>query len=371
VTQNIVRPLAVGDPVPWFVGRSEANPAYRVDSLAGRTVLLLALGTPSHPALESVTRDLLAAVAALAEPAVVPLLIVNPGEEAAATALAEPSGTTVLFDDDLRIAAGLGTLGRPAIGERLQLPAIFVLGRDLSVAGVFPVGGPEFETKSVLELIGALRAPVDTTAPVLLVPRVFEPALCQEFIALYDRHGGTESGFMQTDPEGRTRYAFDARHKRRRDYLVEDEKMRAVIRDRLKRRVVPAIKKAFQFDVTRIERYLVACYSADEGGHFRAHRDNTTKATAHRRFAVSINLDTSRHGGGDLRFAEFGERTYRPESGGAVVFSCSLLHEATPVTSGVRYCVLPFLYDEAAAEIREKNREFLVGEPVAQQSVSA
>jgi predicted 2-oxoglutarate/Fe(II)-dependent dioxygenase YbiX len=42
-----------------------------------------------------------------------------------------------------------------------------------------------------------------------------------------------------------------------------------------------------------------------------------------------------------------------------VVFSCSLLHEATPVTRGRRYAFLPFLYDEAGAAIREKNSGFL------------
>jgi predicted 2-oxoglutarate/Fe(II)-dependent dioxygenase YbiX len=63
--------------------------------------------------------------------------------------------------------------------------------------------------------------------------------------------------------------------------------------------------------------------------------------------------------GGDLRFPEYGRQTYRPPTGGAVVFSCSLLHEATPVTKGRRYAFLPFLYDEAAAKIREENLQFL------------
>ena len=38
-----------------------------------------------------------------------------------------------------------------------------------------------------------------------------------------------------------------------------------------------------------------------------------------------------------------------------MVFSCSLLHEATPITRGRRFAFLPFLYDEAAAEIRRQN----------------
>jgi hypothetical protein len=47
------------------------------------------------------------------------------------------------------------------------------------------------------------------------------------------------------------------------------------------------------------------------------------------------------------------------ESGGAVVFSCSLLHAVSRVTRGRRYAFLPFLYDDAAAAMREANNRFL------------
>jgi hypothetical protein len=46
-----------------------------------------------------------------------------------------------------------------------------------------------------------------------------------------------------------------------------------------------------------------------------------------------------------------------------VVFSCSLLHEAMPVTRGKRYMFLPFLYDEAGARVRAENRKFIVNAP--------
>lgn len=135
--------------------------------------------------------------------------------------------------------------------------------------------------------------------------------------------------------------------------------MQRQIQARLQRRLVPQIAKAFQFHATRIERYIVARYDAAEGGHFQAHRDNNTKGTAHRRFAVTINLNADDYEGGDLAFPEFGPQTWRAPTGGAVVFSCSLLHEAKAVTRGTRYCFLPFLYDEAAAEIREANIGFV------------
>ena len=142
---------------------------------------------------------------------------------------------------------------------------------------------------------------------------------------------------------------------RRRDAKIDDENLRGAIRTRLSRRLSPEIFKAMQFNATRIERYIVACYSSEDQGFLHSHRDNTTLGTAHRKFAVSINLNADDFEGGELRFPEFGPRTYKPPTGGATVFSCSLLHEATPVTSGVRYAFLPFLYDEESKRIRDQN----------------
>jgi hypothetical protein len=34
------------------------------------------------------------------------------------------------------------------------------------------------------------------------------------------------------------------------------------------------------------------------------------------------------------------------------------MHEATPVTRGLRYAFLPFLYDDAAARVRDENLKF-------------
>src|SRR5204863_501301 len=106
--------------------------------------------------------------------------------------------------------------------------------------------------------------------------------------------------------------------------------------------------------VTRTERLLVSCYDAGDGGVFHPHRDNTTQGTAHRRFACSINLNADFEGG-DLRFAEYGPATYRPPPGGAVVFSCALMHEATQDARGMRWFFDPAdavgpLYGSGAAD---------------------
>ena len=141
-------------------------------------------------------------------------------------------------------------------------------------------------------------------------------------------------------------------------FIVEDEDVILAVQRRIKRRIVPEIARLYFFDATRIERYLVGCYTAEEGGHFAPHRDNTTRGTAHRRFAVSINLNED-FDGGEVSFPEYGPRGFKPPVGGAVVFSCSLMHAVSAVSRGRRYAFLPFLYDEAAAKIRVANNQFL------------
>lgn len=195
-------------------------------------------------------------------------------------------------------------------------------------------------------------------APILMLPRVFEPAFCDELIDLYHRRGGKESGFM-IERDGKTVAKYDNAHKNRQDYWIEEKDIIKGANIRIHRRIVPQVRKAYQFNVSRIERHIVARYGADSGGHFMPHRDNTTPATQHRRFAISINLNDDFEGG-TIAFPEYGMRYYKPPKGAAVIFSCSLLHTVCKVTSGERFAFLPFLYDDAAAEIRQANLDKLV-----------
>lgn len=215
--------------------------------------------------------------------------------------------------------------------------------------------GPEIMAELRRLLAGP---PEEVIAPVLVVPSILSPETCRHLIGLYERHGGTESGFMREE-NGITVPRIDHSHKRRADYTIEDEQLITALKGRLSVALKPTIQRAFQFDASRIERWVIACYDGQEGGHFRAHRDNTTKGTAHRKFACTTNLNADEYEGGDLCFPEFGQRTYRAPTGGAVVFSCSLLHEARPVTRGRRYAFLPFLYDDEGARTRERNLAYV------------
>lgn len=347
---------AVGEPVPAFYTRSEGNPRFAFDTVAGRWVMVLIPGSLGEPGKAERLAAMVAPHAAKLDVQNACMIVIGTdAEDEAAGRLRDGTGRRVLWDDEGSARRAL----RAEEPDGAIRTGWMLLDPMLRVFGVWPLerGAEAMATLAMLPL-PALHAGVPVTAPVLVLPRVFEPAFCRRLIEIYDSIGGGESGFMR-DQDGKTVGVLDPSHKRRKDVFIEDEEVRAQVRARLNARLVPEIRRAFQFKVTRLERYIVACYDAADRGFFRAHRDNTTKATAHRRFACTINLNTGDYEGGDLCFPEFGPQTYRAPAGGAVVFSCSLLHEARPVTKGRRYAFLPFLYDEEAAAIRQEGAKFL------------
>ena len=339
--------LLYGDPAPTFAIPGVSNPRYVFDAAAGRYLLLAIV--PAGPAVARAIVTIERQRAAFNDLHASAFIVIVGKDKGRRKREDRLPGLRYLFDEDGAVAA----LYDAADVERWCLidPALHVM----AIVGA-DQAAPLVDRMPKLPPPGRHGGP-EGTAPVLLTPRIFEPPFCEQLIALYRQIGGRPSGFMR-EVDGVTTLMTDEDHKRRSDVIIEDEALRRQVVARLNRRLLPQIQKAFNFKATRIERYLVARYDAETGGFFRPHRDNTTKGTAHRRFAVSINLNAD-YEGGDLRFPEFGARTYRPPPGGAVVFSCSILHEATAVTQGERFAFLPFLYDEAAAEIREANLKYL------------
>ncbi len=358
--------LAVGDPAPYFHQRSFANPRYAFDTAAGRYIVLCFFGSAG----DEQSRAALAAMrerAAFFDDTTACFfgVSIDPADEAEKRVADSYPGYRFFWDFDLTVSRLYGAVPKqvdPAAGPVAVRRQWVVLDPTLRILRVVPFRQDRGDIAAVTAFLDGLPPPsrfagVELQAPILFLPNVFEPELCAHLVGLYEAHGGRESGFMR-EVDGKTVGVTDPGHKRRRDYNIVDRDLVATLQNRFIRRVVPEIRKVHQFAVTRMERYIVACYAAEDGGHFRAHRDNTTKGTAHRRFAVSVNLNED-FDGGEVSFPEYGPRSFKPPAGGAVVFSCSLLHAVSRVTRGRRYAFLPFLYDDAAAKIRERNNAYL------------
>jgi predicted 2-oxoglutarate/Fe(II)-dependent dioxygenase YbiX/peroxiredoxin len=357
------QPLAPGDPFPWFVAPSNTNQRFHFETLAGRYVVLCFVGSGAREAGSATLQAFERHGACFDnERACFFAVSVDPADATVGEERQRPQGRWLhwFYDTDQRISRASGCLQ-----DNRFRPQTLVLDERLRVFAVVPVGADaEAHAATVARLVQAAPAPgsrCSNHAPVLIIPDVFEPSLCQQLMAYYDAGGAGDSGFMQ-DRDGQTVGVYDYRHKRRSDKMIADPALQDLCRTRINRRVVPEVARAFQFRATRLERHLVACYDGDTGGHFGPHRDNTTHGTAHRRIAVSVVLNSGAFEGGELRFPEYGQNTYAPPAGGAVVFSCSVQHQATPVTRGRRFCYLPFLYDEEAEAIRQRNRHRLGGD---------
>lgn len=366
-------PFRSGDPAPWFTQRNTSNPKFHFDTVAGRYIVLSFPGSSSDPAGNRVITDFTEKLADRFDDRNACLFLVSndPLDESLGRVRERLPGIRWFWDSDHAVAEKYEVVGQNTTRGNYANYNRFTLLLDpgLRTIRCLPMTQPETHAEQVVDLLDRL-APMSVYRghpPVLMLPRVFEPEFCRHLIDLYEQHGGEDSGFMR-DVNGKTVGIIDYGHKKRDDYLLTDEKLMRVIQEKILRRVVPEVRKAFNFEITRMERYLVACYDASSRGHFNAHRDNTTKGTAHRRFACTINLNAEEFEGGELRFPEYGQQTYRAPTGGCVIFGCSLLHEATVVTSGRRFAFLPFLYDEAAARVRQMNLQFLSSEVINRQA---
>ncbi len=349
-----------------FHQRCTSNPRFAFDTVGGRYVVLCFHGTAADQVGSEMIKTMTDNRFLFDDEKVCAFGVsIDPRDESDKRVEELLPGIRHFWDFDGLIGRLYGMLPTDAKLESGSVPLRrlwVVLDPTMRVLAVFPAAEGGRHNQDVINFVKMLPTPglhagLELQAPILFLPNVFPADFCRHLIGLYEQHGGEESGFM-SEINGKTVQMHDHRHKRRKDYTIEDPELIQKTRAMIRRRVVPEIQKVHQFKVTRMERYIVSCYSAEDGGHFRAHRDNTTAGTAHRRFAVSINLN-SEFEGGRVSFPEYGPRDFKPPVGGAVVFSCSLLHAVSAVTKGKRYAFLPFLYDDEAAKIREANNASL------------
>lgn len=306
------RQFYIGDPAPWFDCRSTTNPNFHFDSVAGRYLVLSFFGSCAQAASDKVRKHVTTDLRHQFDDDKLAFFGVSIDPDDEKRLKESLPGIRFFLDFDRKVSALYGAIDAEKIDAKAPAYDGFTLVLDpfLRVIANIPLANPKKHNETLDQALSALP-PVDDhaetvlNAPILILPRVFEPQFCHELIKLYEDQGGEESGFMR-EKDGKTVHVSDHGFKRRKDFnfgdAAEHEKLRNAAGARFIRRVVPEIKKAFQFEVTRIERYVVACYESQVGGFFRAHRGNTTKGTAHRRFACTVNLNAGDYEGGELRF---------------------------------------------------------------------
>ena len=259
------------------------------------------------------------------------------------------------------LLADAGHKGAEAFGARGKLVG-FVLDPAQRVQYVITPGYTSIAERAAAEL-KALRPferfHPDFHPPLLAIPQALPREFCQYLIEQFEERGNEASGTLRMT-EGKMVHVDDSSVKQRRDHHVVDQDLLEQISGYMERRVIPEIHRAFHCPIKFVEEFKIVRYDADPGGYFRPHRDNTSVGTAHRRFAMTLNLNAEDYDGGELCFPEYNNATYKPATGEAVIFSCNLLHEAIDVVDGHRYVLLSFMYDEPGRQMLEKYQKTLI-----------
>ncbi len=340
--------FTIGDIVPSFNLSRPDGTVLDIggDECAGHfRVLLFGAGASAGAAMADAHRALSQKRAALAKHGAL-LYAVWPGPPNRA-ATSEAS-IAPLFDPDRRIEAAFRPDTQPA--ERpfaiVLCPNqhLLFLSADLTVEFDAMVAAITREARHFRPSEGG-RQP-----PVLIVPRVFSAEDCKALIERFKTEGNVyvepghgDKGLTQDYKMRIPEYGRDDRV----DHWLMNQATIGFINERLKRRFLPEVRKAFAYNITRHEAYRITKYEGARGGELHGHRDNSELRVAHRRFALSINLNSEAFEGGGLRFPEYGGQVYRPSSGTALLFSSGLLHEALHVTKGRRFVLLGFMFGES------------------------
>ncbi|MBE9041242.1 redoxin domain-containing protein [Oscillatoriales cyanobacterium LEGE 11467] len=357
------RTLSIGDRIPLFGLLDRTGDRFILSDNAGKPAIVFFYAQDEMPGCQEVAiafRDLKPEC----DEANVQIYSISLDRPESRHAFGEQQDISyTLLCDTNRAVSKLYGVCRPSDDEKgdwIYARAAFLIDTNLRILQIYHLG--ELETA-----IDRIRTDIHTLirreeprhmtmqAPVLLIPNVLDKEFCQDLIRLWQTDNG-DSGFMKREGDRTVGY-IDYTHKIRRDHFVGDRKILRRLVSIVQRRVFTEIKRAFQFEATRWESFRIGSYDSSRGGFFRAHRDDTTGGTAHRRFAMTLNLNAGEYEGGFLRFPEHGPHLYKPDTGSAVIFSGSVMHEATDITAGERFVLLSFFYGEKEAEQRKAYEE--------------
>lgn len=332
--------LQVGDHAPVFSCKDIDDEVFEFYvAVEGKPIVLLFCGDND---LEQLSRSHLSGITIDQEKVQAVALATGDASQVAARVPEEGWPYRTLVDAGSEITSGIAGL------SGIQAPSIYVLDPNQRIVGIAGLEEGDESLQSWLDgrIAEALHDnPPETVAtipPVLVVPRVLEPEDCKWLIGLW-RQGEKHAGQVAHGAASADRKGVAKDIKRREDYVLSEPEYQQRVLNRVMPRLVPELKKIFHFHRFQMEALRVGCYKATDKGFFNVHRDNCNPSVADRKYAVTINLNTGEYEGGNLRFPEYGNELFAPPAGGAIVFSCSMLHEVLPVTKGERFVLLTFL----------------------------
>lgn len=155
--------------------------------------------------------------------------------------------------------------------------------------------------------------------------------------------------------EGKVGYKINYKKKIRYDLFMNEKEKEILskIDNIVYNRVYKSILNKFNKNIKYREQWKVGKYVSDRKGFYDYHRDDVYE-TKYRNISCVLALsEPDDYQGGELHFKELGIK-FKLKKNSMIFFKSSLLHGVTPVTSGERYVLIGFMFDDDGKIIKEK-----------------
>ena len=188
---DIPRP---GDPVPWFQAWVGDKPKFDFGSIAGRYVVMCFFGSSENPEALEALRVASRHRAVFDNERMIFFGITIDRRDRERNRITRKTGIFPVWDFDLAVSRAYGAVRGnatpPATGVVYE-PFWLLLDPMLRVIATEPITkGPELFR--VIETLPPQSHYIGSAvyAPVLIIPRVFEPEFCRQLIDLHRKNGG-------------------------------------------------------------------------------------------------------------------------------------------------------------------------------------
>ncbi len=354
--------LDIGDRVPNIFGPDQHGGRFSVNRSPPGPLAILSVPAGDSAAIDAALRAFDETIQAdKCQRSNAVIAVVAPDDQVHDRARSLHIQTSVLADTRGQLAAlfRAGRDGRPDNSQTRDGIIVIVTDSDQTIRSVVPFPSIERFGSAVeralkeVEIAGQ-RTHAHGFAPALRIPHLLNFEQCRALIATWEtshqpgKIGGSGQYGESVNAPLEKRVCYD-------HFIRENESLNAQLVSTIGPRIRDAVERAYQFDIQCYEPFFIVGYPASEGGFFGSHRDNIDPAHMHRRFALTLNLNTGEYEGGGLWFPEYADTVYDPPAGDGIVFSCSLLHEAKVVTEGWRFILSGFMWGPAEEALRQRN----------------
>jgi hypothetical protein len=315
-----------GDRVPDFVlPDPQGQLRFFYQTVTGApTVLVLAVNTARQDQWDEI-KGFAAAAPALREAGAELMIVSNDGVESLAM-VAKIIPEHALWLADIRGVVNLG-LRTAALFPFTGVACFLLDGNQRAIA----IRGPEpGQADWALAMLKSRPSEppqrLATVAPVLLLPGVLDGEDC---LQLLNQISATDSASGSAP--------------------IGEQELAERISKLLLRRIGPEVEKAFSFDDFVFESIMLRWDGAASPSTADRRREIDDPAVQGRPFSLILDLADGAYESGDIMFPEYGPHSYRPGTGGALVFAGTLLRELRAVSAGRRSLLVATLRRPAAA----------------------